>query len=173
MKIIRWVPSCSTQVDARTSRHDEANSRFSQFCKSIDEYNSVSGKNLYIYIYITKIKYFKMLTLIKRLISWCITLLESSIIAGLFSESTFHCALIFRIFTETRNGSPFKLVEYPFTTEGNFFLLFLAPSYHLLLWFSHCLLHCDFLPTISFHYSVSRMLYVTYVWRQQKSIPSR
>ena len=37
MKSVQWEPSCSTrkegQRDGRTDRHDEANSRFSQFCE--------------------------------------------------------------------------------------------------------------------------------------------
>jgi len=31
MKIWQWEPSCCMQTDGRTDRHDEANSRFSQF----------------------------------------------------------------------------------------------------------------------------------------------
>jgi len=32
-KSVQWEPSCSMQTDGRTDRHDEANSRFSQFFK--------------------------------------------------------------------------------------------------------------------------------------------
>jgi len=28
----RWEPSCSKRTDGRADRHDEADSRFSQFC---------------------------------------------------------------------------------------------------------------------------------------------
>jgi hypothetical protein len=32
-KSVQWKPSCSMRTDGQTDRHDEANSRFSQFCK--------------------------------------------------------------------------------------------------------------------------------------------
>jgi hypothetical protein len=32
-KSFHWEPSCSMRADRRTDRHDEANSRFSQFCE--------------------------------------------------------------------------------------------------------------------------------------------
>jgi uncharacterized protein YegL len=32
-KSFQWEPSCSMWTDGRTDRHDEANSRFSQFCE--------------------------------------------------------------------------------------------------------------------------------------------
>jgi len=30
-KSVQWEPSCSVRTDGQTDRHDEANSRFSQF----------------------------------------------------------------------------------------------------------------------------------------------
>ena len=32
-KSVQWEPSCSMRTDRQTDRHDEANSRFSQFCE--------------------------------------------------------------------------------------------------------------------------------------------
>jgi hypothetical protein len=32
-KSVQWEPNCSTRTDGRTDRHDDANSRFSQFCE--------------------------------------------------------------------------------------------------------------------------------------------
>jgi len=32
-KSVQWQPSCSIQMERRTDRHDEVNSRFSLFCK--------------------------------------------------------------------------------------------------------------------------------------------
>ena len=32
-KSVEWEPSCSTRTDVEMERHDEANGRFSQFCK--------------------------------------------------------------------------------------------------------------------------------------------
>ena len=34
MKSVQWEQSCSMRTDEQTDRNDEANSRFSQFCKS-------------------------------------------------------------------------------------------------------------------------------------------
>ena len=32
-KYVQWEPSCSMRTEGKTDRHDEANSRFSQFCE--------------------------------------------------------------------------------------------------------------------------------------------
>jgi len=32
-KSVHWEPRCSMRTDGQTDRHDEANSRFPQFCK--------------------------------------------------------------------------------------------------------------------------------------------
>jgi len=36
-KPVRWDPRCSVRADRRTARHDEANSRFSQFCERAEK----------------------------------------------------------------------------------------------------------------------------------------
>ena len=42
MKSVQWGPSCSKRTDGQTEKHDEANSRLSQFCESAEKKNLVS-----------------------------------------------------------------------------------------------------------------------------------
>ena len=96
-KYVKWEPSCSLRTDRQTNRHDEADSRFSQFCERAYEKPVIISRG----------KQMRSLLLLDGINSECVSLVRCDVVL----RDNMDAVLRFRFEVHIKYGIQFRLVE--------------------------------------------------------------